>query len=206
MYLGRIVEIGEAKEVFHHPAAPVYAGADLMQCRCRIRQRKRKQRSLLAGEIGSSAESALPGCRFHPQMSVCDGGMLQQADAGAAVRSESRKADHYAACPAARKIRGTKEEGAGTCDKYIIKADPDRHPGSDRNHDHRLCDHVHGGQPACRCCRDPEFPRRQLRQRRSPSVWINRFMCSILSGLGQLLAWKYGLFDQVLSAGQRDDR
>ena len=28
----------------------------------------------------------------------------------------------------------------------------------------------------------PEFPRLRLRQRKSPSVWINRFMCSILSG------------------------
>lgn len=65
MYLGRIVEMGEAKEIFHHPVHP-YTRALLDAVPVPDPGEKEKKYSLLQGDIGDS--SNLPqGCRFHPR-------------------------------------------------------------------------------------------------------------------------------------------
>ncbi len=63
MYLGKIVEIGEAKEVFHHPVHP-YTKALLDAVLIPDTAEKNKERKLLQGEIGSSTNPP-SGCRFH---------------------------------------------------------------------------------------------------------------------------------------------
>ena len=65
MYLGRIVEYGDAKEIFHHPAHP-YTQALLEAVPIPDPTEKGRERSLLQGEIGSST-CPPEGCRFHPR-------------------------------------------------------------------------------------------------------------------------------------------
>ena len=62
MYLGKIVEIGPAQEVFHHPVHP-YTRA-LIDAVPIADPKKREQKPLLTGEIGSSTNPP-SGCRFH---------------------------------------------------------------------------------------------------------------------------------------------
>lgn len=78
MYLGKIVEIGPAQEVFHHPVHP-YTRA-LIDAVPIADPKKREQKPLLNGEIGSSTNppSGLP---LPSEMSVCDG-KLQTGSAG----------------------------------------------------------------------------------------------------------------------------
>ena len=64
MYLGKIVEIGPAQEVFHHPVHP-YTRA-LIDAVPIADPEKREQKPLLTGEIGSSTNPP-SGCRFHPR-------------------------------------------------------------------------------------------------------------------------------------------
>ena len=64
MYLGKIVEIGPAQEVFHHPVHP-YTRA-LIDAVPIADPKKREQKPLLTGEIGSSTNPP-SGCRFHPR-------------------------------------------------------------------------------------------------------------------------------------------
>ena len=105
MYLGRIVEIGDAKEVFHHPLHP-YTQALLEAVPVPDPQEKEKQRSLLSGEIGNSANPP-KGCRFHPR---CPYATKECAQAEPALMKIT-DSGHYAACPAAEKY-GEKKEGA----------------------------------------------------------------------------------------------
>lgn len=63
MYLGKIVEYGEAKEIFNHPAHP-YTKALLEAVPVPDPQEKGRGRQLLQGEIGSSTNPPA-GCRFH---------------------------------------------------------------------------------------------------------------------------------------------
>ncbi|MCM1037714.1 MAG: ABC transporter ATP-binding protein [Ruminococcus sp.] len=65
MYLGKIVEIGDAEEVFRHPAHP-YTKALLDAVPVPDPEEKEKEHELLQGEIGSSM-SPPEGCRFHPR-------------------------------------------------------------------------------------------------------------------------------------------
>lgn len=88
MYLGRIVEIGDAKEVFHHPLHP-YTQALLEAVPVPDPAEKEKQRSLLSGEIGNGANPTA-GMPFPSAVSVCDEGMCT-GRTGCFVRS--RKAD-----------------------------------------------------------------------------------------------------------------
>ena len=105
MYLGRIVEIGDAKEVFHHPLHP-YTQALLEAVPVPDPAEKEKQRSLLSGEIGNGANPP-QGCRFHPR---CPYATKECAQAEPVLR-QITESGHYAACPAAEKY-GKKEEGA----------------------------------------------------------------------------------------------
>lgn len=63
MYLGKIVEYGEAKEVFNHPVHP-YTKALLEAVPIPDPRERERARGLLQGEIGSSANPPA-GCRFH---------------------------------------------------------------------------------------------------------------------------------------------
>lgn len=63
MYMGKIVEYGEAKEVFNHPVHP-YTQALLEAVPIPDPREKDKGRILLQGEIGSSV-NVPAGCRFH---------------------------------------------------------------------------------------------------------------------------------------------
>lgn len=65
MYLGKIVEIGEAKEIFAHPVHP-YTQALLNAVPIPDPAEKNKEHHLLQGEIGSSVNPPA-GCRFHPR-------------------------------------------------------------------------------------------------------------------------------------------
>ena len=63
MYLGKIVEYGEAKEIFNHPVHP-YTKALLEAVPVPDPNEKGRARKLLQGEIGSSTNPPA-GCRFH---------------------------------------------------------------------------------------------------------------------------------------------
>lgn len=65
MYLGKIVEYGDAKEIFQNPVHP-YTRALLDAVPIPDPQEKGRERSLLQGEVGSSTNPP-PGCRFHPR-------------------------------------------------------------------------------------------------------------------------------------------
>ena len=65
MYLGKIVEYGDAKEIFRNPVHP-YTRALLEAVPIPDPQEKNRERSLLQGEIGSSTNPPA-GCRFHPR-------------------------------------------------------------------------------------------------------------------------------------------
>ncbi|MBD5462542.1 MAG: ABC transporter ATP-binding protein [Lachnospiraceae bacterium] len=65
MYLGKIVEMGEAKEIFNSPVHP-YTKALLDAVPVPDPKEKEKKHSLLQGEIGDSTNPP-KGCRFHPR-------------------------------------------------------------------------------------------------------------------------------------------
>ncbi len=65
MYLGKIVEYGDAKEIFHQPVHP-YTQALLEAVPIPDPAEKGRERSLLQGEIGNST-CPPEGCRFHPR-------------------------------------------------------------------------------------------------------------------------------------------
>lgn len=65
MYLGKIVEMGEAKEIFQHPVHP-YTKALLDAVPVPDPGEKEKSHRILQGEIGDSANPP-SGCRFHPR-------------------------------------------------------------------------------------------------------------------------------------------
>lgn len=94
MYLGKIVEIGEAKEIFAHPVHP-YTQALLNAVPIPDPAEKNKEHHLLQGEIGSSVNPPM-GCRFHPRCpyatEICKQKepMLLETGSGSG---------HYAACP-----------------------------------------------------------------------------------------------------------
>jgi len=94
MYLGKIVEIGEAREVFSHPVHP-YTKALISAVPIPDPREKDKEHQLLLGEIGSSVNPP-EGCRFHPRCphaaEICaqKEPMLMETFAGSG---------HYAACP-----------------------------------------------------------------------------------------------------------
>ena len=65
MYLGKIVEIGEAKEIFRHPVHPS-TQALIEAVPVPDPEEKDRRKEFLAGEIGDSANPPM-GCRFHPR-------------------------------------------------------------------------------------------------------------------------------------------
>ena len=65
MYLGKIVEIGEAREIFRHPVHP-YTQALMNAVPVPDPAEKDRERELLQGEIADSSNPP-SGCRFHPR-------------------------------------------------------------------------------------------------------------------------------------------
>ena len=65
MYLGKIVELGDAKEIFRHPVHP-YTKALLNAVPVPDPTEMERNRTLLQGEIGDSTNPP-SGCRFHPR-------------------------------------------------------------------------------------------------------------------------------------------
>lgn len=65
MYLGKIVEMGEAKEIFGNPIHP-YTKALLNAVPVPDPEEKDKPKTYLQGEIGDSSNPP-EGCRFHPR-------------------------------------------------------------------------------------------------------------------------------------------
>lgn len=94
MYLGKIVEIGEAKEIFAHPVHP-YTQALLNAVPIPDPAEKNKEHHLLQGEIGSSVNPPT-GCRFHPRCPHATEICKQKEPMLLETGSED---GHYAACP-----------------------------------------------------------------------------------------------------------
>lgn len=94
MYLGKIVELGEAKEVFHHPVHP-YTQALLNSVPVPDPTEMKKERTLLQGEIGNSAAPP-SGCRFHPRCPYAAEGCKNREPM---MLETAPGSGHFAACP-----------------------------------------------------------------------------------------------------------
>lgn len=64
MYIGKIIEIGNADDLFLSPKHP-YTEA-LLAAIPRIHPKMRRERIVLSGDVADPAED-IPGCRFHPR-------------------------------------------------------------------------------------------------------------------------------------------
>lgn len=102
MYLGKIVEIGEAKEVFGNPMHP-YTQALMAAVPVPDPEEKQKKRAFLSGEIGNNTNPP-SGCRFHPRCPYAVPQCAQQ-DPALEIISGSGRMAHCVACPAAAKQR-----------------------------------------------------------------------------------------------------
>lgn len=100
MYLGRIVEAGEAGEIFGNPVHP-YTKALLDAVPVPDPEERERKKGLLTGEIGSSIDPP-SGCRFHPRCS-CATDICAQRE----PQIQEAAKGHFAACP----IVTAKEEG-----------------------------------------------------------------------------------------------
>lgn len=94
MYLGRIVEIGEAKEVFAHPVHP-YTQALLSAVPVPDPDQRNKEHQLLQGEIGNSINPPV-GCRFHPRCPYARE-ICSQKEPG--LLETEPGSGHFVACP-----------------------------------------------------------------------------------------------------------
>lgn len=94
MYLGRIVEMGEAKEIFRYPVHP-YTKALLNAVPIPDPKERKKTDALLQGEIAGSA--ALPqGCRFHPRCPYASESCVQ-GEPG--LQEIGEGSGHFVSCP-----------------------------------------------------------------------------------------------------------
>lgn len=106
MYLGRIVEYGDAQDIFAHPAHP-YTQALLDAVPIPDPREKDKPRRLLEGEIGSNTNPPA-GCRFHPRcpyaVPLCrtQEPQMQKIPSG---KTALAAGEHYAACPYCSNIK-----------------------------------------------------------------------------------------------------
>ena len=106
MYLGRIVELGEAEDVLANPQHP-YTKALLSV----VPEQERMEQQILTGETPDPAR--IPsGCRFHPRCPVVASGAAEQLGilgrcTGVDVDLHERGAVHWAACHALDVIAAT---------------------------------------------------------------------------------------------------
>ena len=94
MYLGKIVELGDAKEIFNQPVHP-YTKALLDAVPVPDPREKKKQRKLLQGEIGDSIHPP-KGCHFHPRCPYAAEICSQKEPKLSETKAGSM---HYTACP-----------------------------------------------------------------------------------------------------------
>lgn len=94
MYLGQIVEMGVASEIFQNPAHP-YTQALLNAVPVPDPRDKEKEAELLQGEIGDNIHPPM-GCRFHPR---CPYRTEQCSQEAPALLEKDGKTKHYVACP-----------------------------------------------------------------------------------------------------------
>lgn len=96
MYLGKIVEIGEAKETFNRPVHP-YTRALLNAVPVPDPEERELDKRLLQGEIGSSTNPPT-GCRFHPRCPYATENCSKEEPDMQAVMSAAG-VEHLVACP-----------------------------------------------------------------------------------------------------------
>lgn len=103
MYLGKMVEIGEAKELFQHPMHP-YTRALFQAVPVPDPDEREDGRKLLMGEIGSSVNPPC-GCCFHPRCPYATDICKQKEPL---LKELVPGSGHFSACP----ITMTKQEEA----------------------------------------------------------------------------------------------
>lgn len=104
MYLGRIVEMGEAKEIFRNPHHP-YTQALLNAVPVPDPEEKGRKRELLQGEIGNSVNPP-SGCHFHPRCPYA-APICSQKEPG--LQEICAGSSHFSACPI---VQAKKEESS----------------------------------------------------------------------------------------------
>lgn len=93
MYLGKIVEIGDAKDVFTNPIHPYTKGL-LQAVPIPDPVEMKKPRTLLSGEIGNNMNPP-SGCRFHPR---CPYATAVCREKEPQMREAAAGSGHFAAC------------------------------------------------------------------------------------------------------------
>lgn len=99
MYLGKIVELGEAREIFRHPAHP-YTQALLRAVPVPDPAEKNVSKQFLAGEVGDGSRPPA-GCRFHPRCPYAREACQTQEPALEQLACET---EHSSACLFAREV------------------------------------------------------------------------------------------------------
>ncbi len=107
MYLGKIVEIAEAGELFAHPAHP-YTQALCNAVPIPDPGLRERERTILTGELPSN-RSIRPGCRFHTR---CPYAIEQCRVSEPSLEPVAAGSSHLAACPVRIK-HAAGEEGSG---------------------------------------------------------------------------------------------
>ncbi|SHO44571.1 ABC transporter ATP-binding protein [Anaerocolumna xylanovorans] len=94
MYLGKIVEIAEAKELFHNPVHP-YTKALVSAAPVPDPEARNRERLVLKGEI-PSLNNIPSGCRFHPR---CPFAKEECSNIEPKLLALNGNSSHLAACP-----------------------------------------------------------------------------------------------------------
>lgn len=100
MYLGKIVEIGDAKEIFSHPAHP-YTQALLQAAPVPDPETRDAEWEVLQGEVGNSTTPP-SGCRFHPRCPYVSENCKEE-EPGMQTVFEEAQDGHCVACCVKRK-------------------------------------------------------------------------------------------------------
>lgn len=95
MYLGKIVEIGDAKEIFSHPAHP-YTQALLQAAPVPDPETRDAEWEVLQGEVGNSTTPP-SGCRFHPRCPYVSENCKEE-EPGMQTVTEEAQDGHCVAC------------------------------------------------------------------------------------------------------------
>ena len=106
MYLGKIVEMGKAKEIFRNPVHP-YTRALLNAVPVPDPEEKQKVKKLLQGEIGNSTNPP-SGCRFHQRCPYATT-ICSQKEPG--LSETSVGSEHYADCPIVMQSKEVQQNG-----------------------------------------------------------------------------------------------
>lgn len=147
MYLGKIVEIADAGEVFMHPVHP-YTKALTQAAPVADPGRREEKSAVLTGEVASAVHPP-KGCRFHPRCpyaredcSVSEPMLLPMA--------ENRIIWWRVLITRGQKLRNIhfSSRNEEYYDEIYYQTNPDRNSGFARHYRDRLCDYVHGGESA----------------------------------------------------------